>query len=143
MGTEYFAFYYEIIPLEVEINYDLYYQSLEDPMPFFLDKPEYYGDGMRFVWDDSFDFNNEKITYQITVARDWEFQDIIISKNISYLTYVDIPYLDPGTYFWRVIATNERGNSQVAFNYYRDAENVLHNGMKYLLISKDGEILEQ
>ena len=141
--TGYFAIDYENIPLNVEINYDLYYQSLEDPMPFYLGTPEYYQDGMRFGWDDAFDFNKEKIIYQFTLARDWEFQDIVISKNISYLPHVDIPYLDPGTYFWRVIATNESGNSQVPFDHYLDAENDQHNGMKYLLISEEGKILEQ
>jgi spore coat protein H len=141
-GTDFLDFDYQTIPLEIQINYDLYYQSLEDPMPFYLGKPQYYGDGMRFNWDDAFDFNNEKITYQFMVARDWEFKEMVIRKNISYLTYVDVPYLDPGTYFWRVIATNERGNSQMAFDYYRDAENGQHSGMKYLLIAENGEIFE-
>ena len=51
--------------------------------------------------------------------------------------------LPNGTYFWRVIATNESGKSQVSFDYYVDSDRETHYGMKYLYISPNGQILEK
>jgi len=134
---------YLLIPMEVESNYQLYYESLEAPMPFYLGTPSYNEDELYFNWEDSYDFDGQNIVYDFTLSRDWEFQDIIITKTITNKINVSIPHLEPGTYFWKVTATNEDGKVQYPFDYYRDAEGKQHSGMKYLLITEDGEILEE
>ena len=143
-GTlESFDLDYSRIYSEININRALYYQSLQDPMPFFLGIPQHEGNEIYFNWGDSYDFDAQKITYQFVLARDWEFQDVILTKTTKNITFVKVPNLEAGAYFWKVTATNEDGNSQSAFDYYRDAEGNQHSGMKYLLITAEGEIVEE
>ena len=47
---------YELLPGEIQMNYDLYLKSLKSPMPFFLGAPEVSGDKLIFKWDKSYDF---------------------------------------------------------------------------------------
>ena len=134
---------YSTILLEVENNYQLYYESFQDPMPFHLGKPRYEGQGMYFNWEDSYDFGAQDITYQFVLSRDWEFQDIVLEREVKNITYVNIPDLDPGTYFWKVTAENEDGREQSSFSFYTDAEGNIRSGLKYLFITADGEIVEE
>ena len=58
------------------------------------------------------------------------------------VTVVDIDMLDPGIYYWRVIATNEDGYTQFSFDNYFDGKNEFHSGMKQMEITPDGQIIE-
>ncbi len=138
---EEFDRHYELIPGEVQINYDLFKKSLNDPMPFFLINPKRDGDSIIFNWGESYDFNAQDITYNFQVSRDWEFQNIVHEESFSNLTTMTMDMLRPGTYFWRVIATNADGKIQYPFDVYRDADGNRHSGMKYLFITNDREIL--
>jgi spore coat protein H len=143
-GTEDdFNFQYSLIPSEIENNYDLYLESLEISMPFYLGTPQSIGDELSFNWDESYDFDAQDITYEFIISKDWEFREVIYSSSIAIVTYIKIDRLEPGTYFWRVTATNEDGKTQFPFDYYFDAEDGFHPGMKYLYITTEGEILEE
>jgi spore coat protein H len=134
---------YSRFPLEIKSNYDLYYESLETSMPFYLGTPKVTGDVLAFNWDPSYDFDAQDILYEFSIAKDWEFKEIIFSTKIENIISQQIDMLEPGTYFWRVTATNEDGKVQYPFDNYRDAERKLHPGMKYLYITAEGEILEE
>ena len=135
---------YARIPAEIQINYDLYLESLQSPMPFFLGTPKNLGDSLSFNWGESYDFNAQNITYDVAISRDWQFNDILYSKTISNFTSINAEMLKPGTYFWRVIATNESGKSQYPFDFYRDPNSSQqHFGMKFLRITSDGQVLEK
>ena len=58
------------IPSEVEQNYELYKESLEKPMPFYIGKPVIKGNILKFNWDASYDFDAETITYTVQLAKD-------------------------------------------------------------------------
>ena len=131
-----------LIPTEVQNNYELYLESLDTPMPFYLGTPQKIENKLQFNWDPAYDFDGQDITYQFMVSRDWEFNDIVFEKTLKNVNDVNIDMLDPGTYFWRVIATNEDGFSQVPFDHYYDGEEEFHSGMKYLYITPDGQVLE-
>ncbi len=47
------------IPSEVEQNYELYKESLEKPMPFYIGKPVIEGNTLKLNWDASYDFDAE------------------------------------------------------------------------------------
>jgi spore coat protein H len=134
---------YSQLPLEIESNYDLYFESLETSMPFYLGTPKLVGDELVFNWDESYDFDAQNISYYFKISKDWEFNEVIILESIQNITSTQIDMLEPGTYFWRVTATNGDGKTQFPFDYYRDAEGKLHPGMKYLYITAEGEILEE
>lgn len=134
---------YKLIPSEVEVNYNLYLKSLESPMPFFLGTPRADGGQLYFHWDEAYDFDAEDITYRFQISSDWDFNEILYETEIINITETQIDLLDEGTYFWRVIATNESGYQQYPFDAYKDAERERHSGMKILYITSDGRVLEE
>ena len=131
-----------LIPTEVQHNYELYLESLEKPMPFYLGTPQQIQDKLQFNWDPAYDFDGQEITYQFMVSKDWSFNEIVYEEILNNVNVVDIDMLDPGIYFWRVIATNEDGYSQFPFDNYFDGAEEFHAGMKYMSITPDGQILE-
>jgi spore coat protein H len=127
---------------EIQTNYDLYLESREKPMPFFLGTPKWVDEKLLFNWDESYSFDAQNIVYKLEISRNWEFTEVIISDTLTNFISVQIGPLEPGNYFWRVTATNENGKIQHPFDYFRDAEGNIHSGMKYLYISSDGEVIE-
>jgi spore coat protein H len=134
---------YQDIPGEIQVNYDLYLESLNSPQPYFLGTPQIFESSMIFNWDEAYAINAQSITYHLEVSRDWDFREIVYDETISNLTTVTTNRLEPGIYFWRVKATNEDGITQYPFDVYRDAEGFTQRGMKYLFITDDGEVLEE
>lgn len=135
---------YSLIPEEIQLNYDLYLESLEKPMPFFLGIPEIVGDTLVFTWDAAYDFDAQDIQYSFQVSRDWEFIDLVAEQGLTNMVTTQIPILEPGNYFWRVIATNEDGKTQIAFDkLIEDVEGNVISGIKSFYITPEGEILEQ
>jgi spore coat protein H len=130
-----------LIPSEVQRNYELYLDSLDKPMPFYLGTPQKVDDILQFNWDPAYDFDGQDISYEFIVSKDLEFKEIVYDTDLAD-TVISIEMLEPGTYFWRVIATNEDGFSQLPFDTHFNAENDIAPGMKYLYISPDGQILE-
>jgi len=132
------------IPYEVERNYALYLDSLEKPMPFFLNPPERIdGNKLRFSWEASYDFDAENITYTFELCRDYLFK-----KPIQVVSGLDIPLIEtemlsPGQYFYRVTAKNSSGHSQTAFDCYEDAKSVRHYGMMCFYVLEDGEVIDR
>ena len=142
--TEDYAIIYSIIPEEIQLNYDLYLESLEKPMPFFLGIPEIVDNTIIFTWDAAYNFDSQKIQYSFQVGKDWEFIDLVAEQELTNIITAQIPLPEPGNYFWRVIATNEDGKTQIAFDkFYTDADGNTIPGIKYFYITLDGDVLEQ
>jgi len=134
---------FEIMPSEVQVNYELYLKSLKVPMPFFLGTPQVKDNQLGFNWAESYDFNGEDIRYFFMLSKDPEFNNIVYETSGIKLTSVRINMLIPGTYFWRVTVKNESGNMQYAFDSYIDSVSKIHYGTKYLKITEDGQVLER
>lgn len=136
---------YSIIPNEPQLNYAYFLESLEKPMPFFLGTPEEIeSEGtFRFAWGEAYDFDAEEITYHFLVATDWNFENVVLEATLVDRNQIVAPKLEPGLYFWRVLATNESGQTQVPFDDYIDSTSHRHSGMKYLYVSPEGDILER
>lgn len=142
-GASNYEAIYAGLPNEIQMNYDLYRESLQTPMPFFLDKPEILQNSLIFNWGESYDFNAQDITYKLEIARGWDFKDVIYTQSLVNQHSTKLDVLPSGTYFWRVTATNENGKTQYPFDVYIDSENVPHSGMRVLYITTDGKILEE
>jgi spore coat protein H len=142
-GIEEYNLQYELLPSEIQANYDLYLQSLEKPMPYFQGTPKIEGDKIKFNWDESYDFDAEDISYHFQLSTDWDFNEIVYETTLVNKLELSIDMIPAGTYFWRVLATNTSGYSQFPFDFYKDAEGWRHSGMKYLQITSDGQVLEQ
>ena len=129
------------LPDEIEKNYQLYLESLETPMPFYISVPSIDGDKLKFNWDVSYDLDAEDITYSVEVARDYLFRDVIYQNTTLTVPEAEMDLPEAGQYFVRVRATNTSGKTQDAFDYYVTDEGK-HYGMKCFYITEDNTVEE-
>lgn len=134
---------YSFIPTEIQLNFDLYQESMKKPMPFYLGIPVAIEDKIKFNWDEAYDLKAQNINYRFQVSTRLEFTNLVVDQTITNISSILIPKLKPGAYFWRVIATNEDGKTQMGFDSYRDTNGVRHPGIKYFYIDSQGRVLEQ
>ena len=106
------------LPSEVADNYDIYMESLHWPWPFYGGVPTREGNNLIFNWGNSYDPNNESVTYHVQIASDQAFENVIYEADGLEIAMYTAPMLDPGTYFMRVTATNESGYSMGLFDWY-------------------------
>lgn len=123
----------------VEENYDRYLLSLEKSMPFYLGTPSVKDNKISFLWDNSYDFDQETITYKFELSRGYTFTDVIYSEEGLIIPQMELDMLEPGQYFYRVTATNSSGYEQTAFDYYV-SERGKEYGMFCFWVTADGQI---
>ena len=130
------------IPSEVQENLDSYHDSLKCPMPFFIGTPTLDGDRLTLIWDASYDFDAEAITYSATLARDVDFTQVY-----EYGRDLTVPCLETtnpgeGQYFLKVEAQNESGYTQTSFDtYVRADDNNKVYGVICFYILADGSLV--
>lgn len=133
-----------LIPTEVERNYQHYLETLEEPMPFFIGVPESDGASTKFVWDNSYDFDEETVLYTFELAKDYSFEEpIVYEEGLFTPEYIYDGDLEPGQYFIRVKAVNESGYEQYAFDYYVSNRSDKNYGIKCFYVLSDGSIEEE
>ncbi len=133
----------EDISSEVERNYVLYQQTLDEPMPFFIGTPEKTDEGIVIGWDASYDLNEESINYTIELSDDYSFSNPIVrEEGVFAPEYKYSGELKPGQYFVRVKAVNQSGREQYAFDYYVTSESKKLYGIKSFYVLEDGSIVE-
>ena len=129
----------DALPKEVEENYHDYKKSLQSPQPFYIDQPKVEGKKLVLRWLPSYDFNNQEITYHVELAKDPSFKEKILDKKGIKELSIKTDRLPKGQYFIRVFATNETGNSQAAFDYYR-TDTAKQFGVSGFYVMEDGGI---
>lgn len=132
-----------IMPKEVQLNYEMYKESLNTPMPFYIATPVVKDEKTKFGWEPAYDFDAEDVYYTLEVARDYDFAEPLIkAENLFVIEYEYDGTLEPGQYFMRVTAKNESGYEQTAFDYYSPRGNVHVYGVKCFYVLEDGSIWE-
>lgn len=126
---------------EIDLNYGLYYESYNKPMPFFIGVPEKKDGMISILWDAAYDFDDEKITYSFELATDSNFSNIIYKNDTLGLPTTQFDMLPQGQYFIRVKATNESGYTQTAFDYYVNETGKIY-GTKCFYVNGEGNIVE-
>lgn len=129
------------INAEMVNNYERYVASLKKPMPFYIGVPQKTDSGNTVQWDASFDFQGEDITYTFELATEYSFEDPIVSVSGLAIPMMNFEELPAGQYFIRVMAKNESGETQSAFDYYR-LENGKIYGTKCFYVDEKGNIVE-
>ncbi|MBQ9765071.1 MAG: CotH kinase family protein [Lachnospiraceae bacterium] len=131
------------LPYEIEKNYQNYLDSLENPMPFFIGRPQQTDTGFVLVWDNAYDFDAETVTYRLELSRNLEFTELVDEVRGTLLPVYEYKgTLEPGQYFVRVTATNGSGKSQTAFDYYVTDGSTKMYGVKCFYVLQDGTIVE-
>lgn len=119
-----------------EINKRNYYKNLEKPMPFFLDDSVDKKNRRVFSWDASFDIQGDDIFYTFQISTDPGFSNVIHERKRIAQTKVILNQLKAGTYYWRVIAYDTKGNKQTAFDVYEDDDDTKYFGVKKIIVNK-------
>lgn len=129
------------IHAEMEDNYRRYLESLEKPLPFYIGVPQKTEEGYTVQWDASYDFKGEDITYTFELGSEYNFENPIVSLTDLTIPMANFENLPAGQYFIRVMAYNESGQMQSAFDYYR-LENGKVYGTKCFYVDETGKIVE-
>ena len=129
------------INAEIADNYKRYLESLTKPMPFYIGVPEKTQDGYTVVWDASYDFDGEDITYTFELSDDLNFSTVLARYTDLSIPTATMDKLPAGQYFMRVTAHNESGESQYAFDYYLLEKGKAY-GIKCFYIDAKGQVVE-
>lgn len=119
----------------IEQSKDIYYQSLEKPMPVYMHKPLNYGEKVFFEWDDSYDFQEDNIKYSIEISTSPSFNNIIFAMNDITDNKQIIEGLSTGHYFWRLKIEDSKGNTQLPFDFYIDSLGKYYFGVQDFFIN--------
>lgn len=132
---------YQNMPYDTDAAYQDILNSFERPMPFYMHDVTSEGDALLLGWDSAYDFDGEFIRYDVQVARDWSFEsDTLVYESLGQLdTQALVEMLPPGTYYWRVVATNESGYTQIAFDQV-ETDSGAHEGTRRFVIYEDGTV---
>jgi spore coat protein H len=112
-----------------EENRQAFYKNLSIPMPFFLGEPELRNKKYTFVWDASYSLLKEPLTYQFQLSQSPQFSSVLIQKDLKGIE-ITINNPGKGTYYWRVMVHDSKGNSQLAFDTYEDGKGKSYFGVK-------------
>jgi hypothetical protein len=86
------------------------------------------GNSVSFQWSSSTDTNNDPITYQIQIAKDQQFSQIV--ETATTVTNSIISVLEKGTvYYWRVKATDDQNLSSeysTVYSFYTSGDAVVN-----------------
>ena len=124
---------------QIEENYERYLLSLEKSMPFYLGVPQVQDGKITFIWDTSYDFDHENITYTFEISDGYTFSNVLYSEKDLIVPGASVAMLEPGQYFYRVKAKNTSGYEQVAFDYY-NSERGKEYGVRCFYVTESGEI---
>lgn len=104
--------------------------ELEKPQPFYQDEVEQDDHLLKFSWQISFDLQGDELVYDSTVSKDPQFTQIVASRTNLKENRMEIPALPPGTYYWKVVVRDSKGNSQNSFDYYMNSDADYFFGMR-------------
>ena len=125
---------------DVKRSYQYYLESLEKPMPFFMGEVSIENGALIFNWNAAYDFGGEFVRYDVQLASDWRFGDVLWEKKGILENQASCPVPEAGEYFWRVTAVNESGHSQVAFDSIVTATGA-HHGMRRFILREHEEVV--
>ncbi len=143
LKEEQFEIVCEEIPDVIDMNYQLYLDSHKKPMPFYIAPPVYDKDkNLKFCWDNSYSLEGREITYSFYLASDYKYENPIATKEGIYVPeYTFEGELAPGQYWVRVVATDDTGESQYAFDYYAVRGGIKILGTISFFVMDDGKIV--
>ena len=104
----------------IDDNYNAFKSRLEKPMPFFQSTNTSAGQSV-LTWEPSVDLQGDAVSYSVQVATQPDFTNVPsanlkVNKTGLTTTSVSVPALPAGTYYMKVVATDSKGNQQIAFD---------------------------
>ncbi|WP_277586479.1 exopolysaccharide Pel transporter PelG [Psychrobacillus antarcticus] len=99
-----------------------FYDDLQKPKPFFMNDVIVELEKIQLSWAISYDLQMNNLLYNVSVAKDPLFTDIVAEKKGLRENYFTLGKLPPGKYFWKVTVSDNEGNEQSSFEIYIDEE---------------------
>jgi len=138
--VQYDAVVNSIVP-EIKSNYISYKESYEKPMPFYIGVPTVEDGKANLLWEASYTFDSEMISYTFELASDYTFNNPIIKMTDLKIPTVQFDVPPQGQYFIRVTAKDSGGQTQTAFDSYI-VENGKVYGVKCFYVDANRNIVE-
>ena len=104
--------------------------SLEFPMPFFLNDAKVSDGRITFTWEHSYDLQMDDLSYTVEISKNPDFQNPLVKKEQLRAASFSTETLPAGTYYWKVIAYDSKGNSKMAFDAYEDDDGNIFHGVQ-------------
>lgn len=95
-------------------------EDLEKPKPFYLNDVEETGDKLQFSWETSYDLQDDKLLYDFTIATDELYQNVVHHVAGLETPSLELNKLPDGRYYWKVMVSDSKGNTQSTFDYVFD-----------------------
>lgn len=104
----------------MESNLEMFRYASQFPRPMFLDKPKQNANNtVHFSWEPSYSYQGNTITYNLTVADDYDMNHILLEeKGLAVPEYDSAISFEPGTYYLKVTAVDSKGNEQLNMERY-------------------------
>ncbi len=108
-----------MIGQETDLQYQAFLNSMNAPWPFFVGLPEYNREtgNLTLSWGRSYEPHGEAVTYRYELSADPLYGKLLESGDHLLIPNAEVPMLEPGTYYLRVIASNESGYDMDCFDY--------------------------
>lgn len=114
-----------------EMGKKLFLEDLEKPKPFYLDNVITEADGRQtYSWGLSYDIQGDDLVYDLTIAKDPGFSQIVVTKKDISMNTITLDGLPQGIYYWKVIVRDSEGHSQISFDKYIDTEDHPYYGIR-------------
>ena len=126
---------------EVVHQYEVFYESMKKPWPFYVDLPsiqEEDKDKLTLSWGISYDYGGEEVTYSYMLATDPFFENVLDSAEGIRIPLATTDILPPGIYYLRVVATNRSGYSMECFDYAKERNVGKVYGCFAFIVHEDG-----
>src|SRR5690606_263075 len=98
--------------------------------PFFLDEIQQTEYTIEFSWIKSFDLQDDAISYKVTIAKQPDMLEVLHESPDLVANNYSIDTLPPGRYYWKVIATDSKGNIQYPIDYIKINDEIYHFGVR-------------
>ncbi len=122
---------------EIADNYNLYKETMASAWPFHIKDPVNENGSTVLSWEESYVFEGVPAVYTVELARDYTFDDCIVSEQTDKTEY-RVNSLPAGQYFVRVRASGENGISQDAYEYYNTEKGTVSYSTLCFYILEDG-----
>lgn len=127
-------FYTPVKLMEQDKQY--FFDSLENPMPFYLGTPALKDGQYVFSWGASYDLQGDELIYDFQLSRDPDFKTIVAANNNLRSTSNSVDNLQPGEYYWKVVVRDTKGNWQYPFDEFRGDDRVTRHGVQKFVLEE-------